>query len=220
VRITALALSASLALACVAATGAIDWNAAGVRDALHVGSERAVALASAPGGFLDDARIHIRPPKTLRTIGNALRAIGLGAQVDELEVGMNRAAELAAAEAKPVFADAIRAMTLQDAVNIVHGGDTAATDYFRGATEARLHDRFKPIVASSLSRIGVRRQYDAVVARYQALPFAQPANLDLDEYTTNKALDGLFLLLAEEERKIRTDPAKRTTAILRQVFGS
>ena len=198
---------------------AADWNAAGVREALRVASERAVALASKPGGFLDDARIHIKLPKTVRKIGKALRAIGMGAQVDELEVGMNRAAELATAEAKPVFADAIRGMTLQDAVGVVRGGETAATDYFRGATEARLHARFKPIVAGSLARVGAHRQYDALVAHYRALPFAEPANLDLDEYTTTKTLAGLFTLHAEEEKKIRSDPAKRTTSLLRTVFG-
>jgi hypothetical protein len=212
-------LAAALSLCGVGAWAAGDSNAAGVREVLNVASQRAVALASKPGGFLDDARIHIRPPKTARKIGSALRAIGMGAQVDELEVGMNRAAERAAAEAKPVFADAIRNMTLADAASIVRGGETAATDYFRSATEARLHARFKPIVASSLARVGARKQYDALLARYRALPFAEPTNLDLDEYTTKKTLDGLFLLLAEEEKKVRKDPAKRTTALLRQVFG-
>ena len=208
----AAALSATTALAA-------DWNAAGVREALNIASGRAVALASRPGGFLDDARIHIKPPKTLRRIGKALRAIGMGAQVDELEVGMNRAAERAAAEAKPVFADAIRGMTLQDAVGIVRGGDTAATDYFRGATEPRLRSRFKPIVASSLAKVGASKQYDALAERYRALPLAGPTPLDLEEYTTNKTLDGLFTLLAEEEKKIRSDPAQRTTSLLRRVFG-
>jgi hypothetical protein len=207
---TALIASAALAL---------DRNAAGVREALSVASERAVSLASRPGGFLDDARLHIKPPKPLRKIGKALRAIGMGAQVDELEVGMNRAAERAAAEAKPVFSDAIRGMTLADAVGIVRGGETAATDYFRGATEARLRERFKPIVASSLAKVGARKQYDTILARYRALPFAEPTDLDLDEYTTQKTLDGLFTLLAQEEKKIRTDPAKRTTALLKKVFG-
>jgi hypothetical protein len=211
--------TAGLALALAAAAAAADWNAAGVREALNVASARAVAAASKPGGFLDNPLIHIKPPKTVRKIGNALRAIGMGQQVDELEVGMNRAAERAAKEAKPVFTDAIRGMTLQDAVGIVRGGDTAATDYFRAATEEKLRARFKPIVAASLSRVGVRNQYNALVERYRALPLAEPTTLDLDEYTTKKTLDGLFKLLAEEERKIRRDPAKRTTSLLRKVFG-
>ncbi len=206
-------------LAASVAAAATDWNAAGVREALRVAADRAVALASKPGGFLDDARIHIRPPKTVRKIGKALSALGMGSQVEELELGMNRAAERATAEAKPVFADAIRGMTLQDAVGIVRGGDSAATDYFRTATEARLRARFKPIVAGSLAKVGARKQYDALLARYRALPLAEPTNLDLDEYTTNKTLDGLFTLLADEEKKIRTDPAKRTTSLLKKVFG-
>jgi hypothetical protein len=211
------ALAASALVAGPAA--ALDTNAAGVREALSVATERAVALASKPGGFLDNAQIHIKLPKTLRKIGNALRAVGMGQQVDELEVGMNRAAERASAEAKPVFVDAIKGMTLQDAVGIVRGGDTAATDYFRKATEEKLRTRFKPIVSASLAKVGARQQYDAVLARYRALPLAEPTSLDLDDYTTRKALDGLFSLLAAEEKKIRHDPAKQTTALLRKVFG-
>jgi hypothetical protein len=210
------------ALACALAAGgaaATDWNAAGVREALGVASERAVALASRPGGFLDNPLIHIKPPKTLRKVGSALRAVGMSEQVDELEVGMNRAAERASREAKPVFVEAIQGMTLQDAVGIVRGGDTAATDYFRSATEEKLRVRFRPIVADALSRVGVRNQYNALIERYRALPFAEPTTLDLDDYTTKKTLGGLFKLLADEERKIRSDPAKRTTSLLRRVFG-
>jgi hypothetical protein len=212
-------LALGITLLAASATLAADWSAAGVREALNVATDRAVALASKPGGFLDNPLIHIRPPKTLRKIGRALRAIGMGAQVDELEVGMNRAAERASRDAKPVFVDAIKGMTLADAAGIVRGGETAAADYFRSATEERLRARFEPIVAASLASVGARKQYDALVARYRALPLAEPANLDLDAYTTNKALDGLFSLLAEEERKIRKDPAKRTTRLLRRVFG-
>lgn len=211
------------ALSLVLATQALaagDRSAAGVREALGVASERAVAAASKPGGFLDNPLIRIKPPKTLRRIGKALRAIGMGSQVDELELGMNRAAERASKEAKPVFVDAIKGMTLQDAVGIVRGGETAATDYFRAATEEKLRVRFEPIVATSLASVGARKQYDAMVARYRALPLAEPANLDLDDYTTKKTLDGLFILLADEERKIRKDPLKRTTRLLRSVFGS
>jgi hypothetical protein len=208
----------SVALVATAAS-AVDWNAAGVREALGVATDRAVGLASKPGGFLENPGIHIKLPKTLRKIGNALRAVGMSQQVDELEVGMNRAAERASAEAKPVFVDAIKGMTLQDAVGIVRGGDTAATDYFRGATEEKLRTRFRPTVANSLSKVGARKQYDSVLATYRTLPFAESTNLDLDDYTTKKTLDGLYKLLAEEEKKIRHDPAKRTTSLLRKVFG-
>jgi hypothetical protein len=216
---TVLGLAFGLLLA-TQALAAGDRNADAVREALSLASERAVSAASKPGGFLDNPLIHIKPPKTVRRIGNALRAIGMGQQVDELEVGMNRAAERASQEAKPVFVDAIKGITLQDALGIVRGGETAATDYFRAATQEKLRARFKPIVASSLARVGARRQYDALVERYRALPLAEPANLDLDDYTTKKTLDGLFTLLADEERKIRKDPLKRTTRLLRSVFGS
>ncbi len=190
-----------------------------MREALRIATERAVAATSKPGGFLDDARIHIKLPRTLRKIGRALRAVGMGGPADELEVGLNRAAERAVAEAKPVFVDSIKRMTLEDAVGIVRGGDTAATDYFRRTTEDTLRARFRPIVSASLATVGARKQYDAVLARYQALPLAQSPSLDLDAYTTQKALDGLFFFVAEEEKKIRSDPAKRTTALLRRVFG-
>ena len=211
--------AAGVSLALSVGALAADWNAAGVREALSVATDRAVALASKPGGFLDNPLIHIKPPKTVRKIGRALRAIGMGQQVDELEVGMNRAAERASQEAKPVFVDAIKGMSLQDALGIVRGSETAATDYFRGAPEERLRARFKPIVASSLAKVGARNQYNALVERYRALPLAEPTTLDLDDYTTKKTLDGLFSLLADEERKIRRDPAKRTTSLLRRVFG-
>jgi hypothetical protein len=210
--LVALALSAAAALAA-------DSNTAGVRETLSVASDRAVALAAKPGGFLDNAAIHIKLPKTVRKIGNTLRTLGMGKQVDELEVGLNRAAERASAEAKPVFVDAIKRMTLQDAVGIVRGGDTAATDYFRGATEGTLRARFRPIVSASLAKVGARRQYDSLVEEYRALPFAEPTDLDLDDYTTKKTLDGLFALLAREETKIRKDPAQQTTALLRKLFG-
>lgn len=211
--------AAAAALAWSAAALAADWNTAGVREALRVATERAVSSVSKPGGFLDDLRIHIKLPKALRGVGKALRAVGMGAQVDELEVGMNRAAERAVAEAKPVFVDSIKRMSVQDALGIVRGADTAATDYFRRTTEETLRTRFRPIVASSLASVGARRQYDSLLASYQSLPFASTPDLDLDAYTTQKALDGLFLVVAEEEKKIRTDPLKRTTSLLRSVFG-
>jgi len=189
--VTRAAIACALALSLASqALAAGDRSAAGVREALSVATERAVAAASKPGGFLDNPLIHIKPPKTVRKIGKALHTIGMGQQVDELEVGMNRAAERASKEAKPVFVDAIKGMTLEDALGIVRGGDTAATDYFRTATEEKLRARFKPIVATSLSHVGARNQYNALVERYRALPLAEPTTLDLDDYTTKKTLDG------------------------------
>ena len=206
-------------LALAAAAGAVDLSESGVREALRVATGRAVSTTAKPGGFLDDTRIHIKLPKPFRTVASTLRTVGMGAQVDELEVGLNRAAESAVGTAKPVFLDAIKRMSVEDAIGIVRGGDTAATDYFRTATSEPLRERFRPIVADSLSKVGAKQQYDALLAHYRQLPFASDPRLDLTEYATGKALDGLFFVVAEEEKKIRHDPLKRTTALLRQVFG-
>jgi hypothetical protein len=133
---------------------------------------------------------------------------------------MNRAAEKAAPKAKPVFVKAIKDMTLQDAGKILNGGDTAATDYFRTKTSSYLFDAFKPEISSSMKEVGVAQQYKAVTERYLSLiPFGSLDSFDLDQYVTNKALAGLFVMLGQEEKKIRTNPTARTTEILKKVFG-
>jgi hypothetical protein len=145
--------------------------------------------------------------------------VGFGAQVDELEVAMNRAAESAAGEAGEVFWQGIREMTFSDAMGILNGGDTAATEYFERTTRDTLRARFEPIVASKMNEVGLVRRYEELRARYAALPFTQEPSLDLRGYVTERALDGLFEVLGEEEREIRTDPAARVTPLLKEVFG-
>ena len=132
---------------------------------------------------------------------------------------MNRAAEKAALAAAPHFSDAIKGMIFDDAKGILSGGDTAATDYFRSKTSDGLYDEFKPIVSSSMNDVGVTKSYKTMMGKYTSLPFMKEESLDLDHYVTEKSLDGLFLMIAQEEEKIRTDPAARVTDLLKKVFG-
>jgi enolase len=140
--------------------------------------------------------------------------------VDEFVLSMNRAAEKAAPKAKAVFISAIQEMTFEDAKKILNGGDTAATDFFKEKTSANLYESFKPIISSSMDEVGVTRSYKEMMGRYTMLPFTKAESVDLDHHVTNKALDGLFFMVGQEEKKIRTDPAARVTDLLKAVFGS
>lgn len=190
----------------------------GLKQALEVGTERAVAQTSQSDGFLRNSAIRIGLPDSLAPMAKGLRLIGLGAEVDELEVAMNRAAEEASGEATAVFWDAIGQMSFSDARAILDGGETAATDYFERTTREPLNARFEPIVAARMKEVGGVQQYRELVDRYAALPFTEAPTLQLEQYVTNGALDGLFHVLGQEERKIREDPAARTTALLKEVF--
>jgi hypothetical protein len=146
--------------------------------------------------------------------------VGYGPKVDEFELSMNRAAEKAAPKAKALFFDAIKQMTFSDARKILQGQDNEATLYFKDKTSNRLHEIFKPIVRRVMSEVGVTRTYQELDAKVRSIPFTDRLSFDLDNYVTNKALDGLFLMVAEEERKIREDPTARVTDLLKEVFGS
>lgn len=216
-------LGADLARTLTAApSAALDEQtvAAGLREALMVGTERTVRSTSRLDGFLANELIRIALPEELQSIAKTLRSVGLGKQVDDLEVAMNRSAERAAGEAKVVFFDALAQMTLADAFGILNGGDRAATDYFRRRTSAALARRFRPIVRQKMGEVGLYRSYEKAVRSYSALPFTskKPAP-DLEEHVTQRALSGLFVTLAEEEKRIRQDPAARTSALLRRVFA-
>ncbi len=192
---------------------------AGLKEALTVSTDRAVAVTSRKGGYLNNAGLRIPLPEKLQTMANALRKVGLGAQVDKLELKMNTAAELAAREAAPVFVDAIKTMTFDDARKILNGSDDAATQYFRARTSKTLEQRYLPIVTEQLEQVGGVALYRSLEARYNRLPLVPKASVTLDDYVTEKALDGLFSVLAVEEKKIRDDPVARTTELLRRVFG-
>jgi len=194
--------------------------ASGLREALEVATGNAVALTSVEDGFLGNPQIRIGLPEQLDSMAKALRAVGFSSQVDALEVSMNRSAERAAGEADDVFLSAIRQMSIDDARGILEGGQTAATDYFRAATQDELRQRFEPIVAERMRQVGFVRLYEQAVARYQAIPLAPALSFRPEGYVTERTLDGLFTVLADEERRIRTDPAARVTDLLRRVFAT
>lgn len=194
---------------------------AGLKEALTIGTGNTVASTSTVDGYLANELIRIALPDEFDGAASTLRSAGLGRYVDELEVAMNRAAEQAAGEARDIFWAAIEDMTIADAFAILRGHDTAATDYFRARTETELRARYEPIVAEKTESVGLGRLYGQAADAYAALPLtSKPELVDLDSYVTDRALDGLFTVLAREEQAIRQDPAARTTDLLRRVFGS
>lgn len=192
----------------------------GLKEALSIGTDKAVSAVSKADGYFGNEAVKILLPEKLRTLGNVMGKLGYQKQVDEFVLSMNRAAENAAPKAKKVFVQAVKEMTFDDARKILQGGDTAATDYFRERTSVKIADEFKPTVSSSMNKVGTARAYKAMTEKYLSLtPFAKAESLDLDRYVTDKAVEGLFYMLGQEEKKIRTDPAARVTALLRTVFG-
>lgn len=191
----------------------------GLKEALSVGTERAVGVVSRQNGYFGNQVIKVLMPEKMRNVAELLGKVGFQRQVDEFVLSMNRAAEKAAPVAVEYFVVAIREMTFADARQILKGGDTAATEYFRAKTAARISDAFKPSVAKSLTDVGATRTYKSMMATYRSLPFTSPTSFDLDQYVTAKAVDGLFTMLGEEEKKIRSNPAARTTELLRKVFA-
>jgi hypothetical protein len=195
-----------------------DKIIAGLKQALQVSTAKAVAVTGKPDGFLKNQAIKILLPPKLKTVGAGMRMIGMGAQVDELEVGMNRAAEQATPFAKQIFLNAVKKMTFDDARKILTGGDTAATVYFQRTSTDDLSTAFTPIVQRSMRNVGVVQQYNRVLASAPG-GSALAGQFDLNKYVVGKTLDGLFLILGEEEKKIRKNPAAQTTTLLKEVFG-
>lgn len=197
-----------------------DKVIAGLKEALEIGAGNAVKITGVTNGFLKNEAIKIAMPAQLQKFDQALRLVGYGPQLDELVVSMNRGAEQATALAKPIFIDAIKDMSFEDAKGILEGSDTAATEYFQSKTTQKLSAMFRPQVEAALNQVGVTRQYRELVGRYDSLPFMDSLAFDPDQYVVDHSLKGLFHVLAEEERKIRTDPGARVTELLRDVFGA
>ena len=191
---------------------------AGLKEALQVATEKTVSLTGKTDGYFSNQAIKILMPEKLRTFESGLRTVGYGGQIDELVLGMNRAAERAAPQAKGIFFDAIGAMSFDDARKILNGGDTAATEYFRGKTTPQLTTAFRPMVEQSMNQVGVSRQYKDLVGRFDSIPFAKSQTFDLDGYVVDKGLGGLFTVLGEQEKQIRTNPTARATDLLKEVF--
>ena len=192
----------------------------GLQEALKVGTENAVVQTGAVDGFLKNQAIKILLPKPLQTIEQPLRLVGYGGQIDEFVVGMNRAAEKAVPFAKEIFWDAIGQMTFDDARKILNGSDTAATDYFKSKTSKKLQAAFLPSVKDVMNQVGVNRQYNDLIGRYKDVPFSKNIAFDVNQYVTEKTTDGLFFVVGQEEKKIRTNPAARVTDLLKDVFGN
>jgi Protein of unknown function (DUF4197) len=201
--------------------GAADekTSAAGIKEALAVGTERAVQSLSQTNGFFGNSAVKILMPSSLQKVADLARQVGYQKQVDEFILSMNRAAEAAAPLASRYFGDAIRDMTLQDVQGILTGGNTAATEYFRRKTNDNLYKAFKPIVSQKVGEVGATRAYKEMMGQYESVPLMGKQSLDLDDYVTKKSLDGLFHMVGAEEKKIRTNPAARTTDLLKTVFG-
>jgi hypothetical protein len=192
----------------------------GLREALRIGSERVTASLGQLDGFNTNPDVHIPLPAQLESVQSALAMVGMSGLADDLELRMNRAAETAAPEAQAMFVDAISAMTLEDAQGILAGPDDAATQYFQGKMSGPLTERFTPVVNDELADAGAVQAYDKMMGDYGKIPFALDVQANLTPYVVQKALDGMFLMLAREEAAIRQDPAARTTELLQTVFGS
>lgn len=194
--------------------------AQGLKEALVVGISKGSDLVSQADGYLKNPEIRIPFPPDVQRVEERLRQIGLGSEVDKFVTALNRGAEMAAREAKPIFVEAIRSMTIEDAWAILRGEDDAATQYLKRTTSGLLKEKFKPVVQRSLNEVNATRYYGDIVSRYNQIPLVQKVNPDLDDYATDKAIEGLFLMIAREEKSIRENPAARTTELLRRVFGA
>jgi len=230
IRIQIIAVAALLVTGCLSSgtldkilrdDGELDESTvvAGLKEALRIGTERSTASTSKLDGFYGNALIRIALPEQYAGVARTLRNIGLGSYVDDFERSMNRAAERASGEAIDIFWSAITQMSISDAFGILNGGETAATDYFRRNTSRSLASRFQPIVREKMEEVGVYNIYNDLVAKYNQLPIDKPEAVDIDVYVTTRTVDGIFSVLEEEEKRIREDPAARTTALLRKVFG-
>jgi hypothetical protein len=191
----------------------------GLKEALSIGTKNAINSAGTIDGYFRNQMIKILVPEKIRSVAEFLGKVGFQKQVDDFVLSMNRAAEKAAPQAAVFFSDALKEMTFDDAVGIWKGGDTAATEYFRKKTHDRIFQAFKPAVSSSMNEVGATRSYKEMVQKYESFPFMKSGSLDLDSYVSNKAVDGLFYMVGEEEKKIRTNPAARATDLLKKVFG-
>jgi len=226
-RLVSVGLAGTMIAACAlvdssletAPRPAADTPSDGLREALRVGTSRAVDALGRPDGYLGNADVRIPVPPKLDKLARALRTIGAGSLVDDFVTSMNRAAEAAAPVAKGIFFDAVRQMSFSDALAILRGNAHEATDYLEAHSRARLEGLFRPIVAEKLQSVGATRDFDRLMRKTESIPFIERPAFDLNGFVTDAALDGLFVEIAREEEKIRRDPVARTTALLKKYFG-
>lgn len=226
---TVLGLCAATALALLVAaqaqaSGLADLSnkdaAAGLKQALIKGSEAAVAALGKQDGFLGNARVRIPLPESLHKVEGLMRGLGMGKYADELVTTMNRAAESAVVEAKPLLVNAVKNMSVQDAKAILGGGQDAATQYFKRTTSAPLTSKFLPIVAKATRKVKLADKYNEFAGKAARFGLVDAKDADLNSYVTRKTLDGLYLIIADEERKIRQDPVGAASGIISKVFGA
>lgn len=191
----------------------------GLKEALVNGISKGSDQVSQLDGYFKNPQIKIPFPPDMQKVEKTLRDIGLGSEVDKFVMTLNRGAEDAAKEAKPIFVSAIKSMTIQDAWAILKGEDNAATEYLRKTTSGQLKEKFKPVIQTSLNKVNATKYYGELVTRYNKIPLVEKVNPNLDDYATDKAIDGLFVMIAKEEKNIRQDPVARTTDLLKKVFG-
>jgi len=215
---------AMFALAAPAAAGVADLSNAdavsGLKQALTDGSAAAVKMLGQDNGYFGNAKVKIPLPPNMQKIESGLRMMGMKKQADELVMSMNRAAETAAPEAKQLLVDAVKKMSVQDAKAILTGGDTAATDYFRRTTQDQLTQRYLPIVKKSTDRVGLAQQYNSLAGQGASLGLVKKDDATIETYVTRKALDGLYLMIAEQEKAFRQNPVGATSDIVKKVFGA
>ena len=192
----------------------------GLKEALRVGTETVVANLGATDGFNLDPEVHIPLPRDLARAKDMLERVGMDSMLTDLELRLNRAAEAATPKAKRLFVESIQDMTLDDVTAIYDGPEDSATQFFRSKMSAPLAEEMKPVVADGLAEAGAVQVYDAVMERYEAIPFAPEIDADLNQYVVERSIDGIFHYLAIEEAAIRQNPAKRTTDLLKKVFGA
>jgi hypothetical protein len=192
----------------------------GLKQALNDGSAAAIARLGVENGYFANPNVKIPLPPSLQRVERGLRAFGMRRQTDELVLTMNRAAEAAVPEAKQLLVDAVKTMSVQDAKGILGGGDTAATEYFRRSTRSQLVQRFLPIVKQATDRVGLAQQYNALAGQGVALGLVKEDQASIESYVTQKALDGLYFMIGEQEKAFRQDPVGATSDIVRRVFGA
>jgi hypothetical protein len=193
---------------------------AGLKEALNKGTANAVASLGKENGFFSNDRVKIPLPDSIQKVEKTLRKLKMGKYADELVLTMNRAAEVAVPEARTLLLDAVKEMSVQDAKGILTGGDTAATEYFRGKTSQKLTARFLPIVQKATAKVGVAQKYSQFSGKAARLGIMNESDTNLENYITQKALSGLFLIIADEEKAIRANPVKQASKLLNKVFGS
>ncbi|OJW15797.1 DUF4197 domain-containing protein [Mucilaginibacter sp. 44-25] len=191
----------------------------GLKQALELGTDKSSDQLSAVDGFFKNAAVKILFPPEAQKVESTLRSIGLGKLADNVILSLNRAAEDAAGQAKPIFINAIKQMTLQDVTNILLGRQDAATQYFKRTTTLQLAASFKPVIQNSLNKVGATRYYSDAAAAYNRIPLVTKVNPNVSDYVTQKAIDGLFVVIAQEELNIRQNLSARTTPLLQKIFG-